>query len=723
MRRVVAAATATLIVAMGLASLAALRWGVMDIRGAPARRNVAKSRVLARALWRILTGLTVVLFAITRADSAAPASRGIAPRCRSRVARLPAGIASHRSKSPKALLALAVVVLGILAMVPALGAFTSQWINVTARVAQPPTVEKSVLADPPITQGNVDAITQASNGITGCLPADSQFPIEVATHTCVWWVLRITVTNSTGAEMHDVMVVDRFGAELGVGESLDYVPVEVVPIFHSRGRSSSGPAPFETQFRVVWCVTDGEPGAVDAISDDSCIDPVPPQPLLAGESEFVDLLVFTKLNPSGKQEYTCPGTYTMNSGASATWEQGSPGGPQGSDSTPSIVVTAVDDPPPTLTPTPTATATPTPTPTPTPAATPTPTPTSTATPTATPTRTPKPTRTPRPTATPTPTPTATPTPTPTPTATPTPTPTATATPMPTPTVTPEPRPWPGPRDWLAVLGTDGGLCTDPPGLDSVGDVSPASADIVGDEAHPSQYAYYDGVNLFLRMRLDGKPTSKGGFRDLVWGALIDVDGTLSSEPVNSYERLVVANGGTSFVEVQATTSPDDPFLPYDDIDDLGAAGLVTRLPLDTHARVVSRQTADPSLDGGDGRDYFLDIQFPFASLGVPAGTSLRLAFFTSSDGSRLDKDINATCGSLGNLLLATAPLAAGAAAPTSTATPTPALTPTSTPTPTPTVTPTPTDTPSPTPTPTDTPSPTPTPTPAPTAPAPEGAGG
>jgi hypothetical protein len=279
-------------------------------------------------------------------------------------------MAAHLPRPSKALLGTVIaIVLGILAMTPTLGAFTSQWVGITARVTQPPTVNKSVLPDPQITQDEVDTITQAYTGVTGCLAADTEFPIEVPAQTCVWWVLRITVTNSTGGDMHDVMVVDRFGAELGVNEFLDYVPVEAIPIFHSRGRSSSGLAPFETQFRVVWCVTDGEPGAVDPINDDTCIDPVPPQPLLPGESEFIDLLVFTKLNPSGKQEYTTPGTYTMNSGATVTWEQGAAGGPQGSDSTSPIAVTAVcsnpcSDPDPTPTPTPTPSPMPTPTPTP-----------------------------------------------------------------------------------------------------------------------------------------------------------------------------------------------------------------------------------------------------------------------------------------------------------------------------------------------------------------------
>ena len=231
--------------------------------------------------------------------------------------------------------------LGVLVTAPTLEANTSQWVDLTAHVSQPPTIQKVALADPPISQGEVDEITQATTGATGCLQADAEPPIEVPIETCVWWVLRIAVTNSTGGEMHDLMVVDRFGAELGVGEFLDYVPVEVVVVSHSRGQSGTGT--FDTQHRVVWCVTNGEPGPVDPINDETCVDPVPPDPLMPGESAFIDLLVFTRLNPSGRQEYTSTGTYTMNSGATATWEQGTAGGPQASDSTDSILVTAFEE--------------------------------------------------------------------------------------------------------------------------------------------------------------------------------------------------------------------------------------------------------------------------------------------------------------------------------------------------------------------------------------------
>ncbi len=239
-------------------------------------------------------------------------------------------------------------------------AFESHMINVQAHLAKPNVIEKRVLDDPVtnagtsgITQGEVDQIVNDINNSSditcteaSLVPASLNDPLTVPIEACVWWVLRITVSNTTGEEMHDVMVVDRFGAELGVGEFLDYVPVAVIPIYHTRGKPQTGLVDdgFTTQFRVLWCVTDGltVPQPLEPIKDENCVDPDPATPLLPGDSEFIDLLVFTKLNPAGKQEYTTPATYKMNSGATITWERGAAGGSQASDGTPSIAVTAVE---------------------------------------------------------------------------------------------------------------------------------------------------------------------------------------------------------------------------------------------------------------------------------------------------------------------------------------------------------------------------------------------
>jgi hypothetical protein len=243
-------------------------------------------------------------------------------------------------------------------------AFESHMINVQAHLVKANVIEKRVL-DNPVTNAGTSGITPEevdqivndinnSSGITcteASLVPDPQNPdpLVVPIETCVWWVLRITVSNTTGEEMHDVMVVDRFGAELDLGIFLTYVPVEVVPIYHTRGKPQTGLVEdgIFTQIRTVWCVTDDltAPGSLDPITDDTCVDPAPATPLLPGDSEFIDLLVFTELNPFGNQEYIIPATYTMNSGATITWERGAAGGSQASDGTPSIDITAVESSP------------------------------------------------------------------------------------------------------------------------------------------------------------------------------------------------------------------------------------------------------------------------------------------------------------------------------------------------------------------------------------------
>ena len=143
---------AALVVATGLGGLVASRSHIMDIRAALTEKKAIEGRVLRRPMWGVLRGVVTVLVAITSAaSSTAPGWCRVNVEIRSRAATLLEGMVSHRPKPLRALLAAAAVVLGILATVPTLGAFTSQWVNITARVTQPPTVSKTVLPDPPIT--------------------------------------------------------------------------------------------------------------------------------------------------------------------------------------------------------------------------------------------------------------------------------------------------------------------------------------------------------------------------------------------------------------------------------------------------------------------------------------------------------------------------------------------------------------------------------------------
>src|SRR5437870_4329251 len=61
-----------------------------------------------------------------------------------------------------------------------------------------------------------------------------------------------------------------------------------------------------------------------------------------------------------------------------------------------------------------------------------------------------------------------------------------------------------------------------PGGDPAGDESPSSADLVGDPSHPATYYAYDATYLYFRYRLDSDPTSKGGFVENIWSALMQV---------------------------------------------------------------------------------------------------------------------------------------------------------------------------------------------------------
>ena len=150
--------------------------------------------------------------------------------------------------------------------------------------------------------------------VTG--PADV-VPVE----TCVVWMVTIAVSNPHDYAMQNVVVKDHFGAELAVAVwNVDpgSTVVDVSWKIHTRPDGTE----FITQYRVTWDV------GVLAPSGDP------------GDSATLDLLVWTKLNPAGHQEYTTPGFYTLNSGATMKWLD--PDGHQFSSSTPSLELEAVE---------------------------------------------------------------------------------------------------------------------------------------------------------------------------------------------------------------------------------------------------------------------------------------------------------------------------------------------------------------------------------------------
>jgi hypothetical protein len=120
----------------------------------------------------------------------------------------------------------------------------------------------------------------------------------------VIWDFRISVYNGLGYTMEDATVWDRFGAE---------IEVDVNP----------------TVTHGTWDIkTKGKSDKVFLRWDIGDLD--------SGDSAILTMVISTDINPAGKQEYTSPGCYIMNSGAVLKFIN--PEGIQISAHTPSISV-------------------------------------------------------------------------------------------------------------------------------------------------------------------------------------------------------------------------------------------------------------------------------------------------------------------------------------------------------------------------------------------------
>ncbi len=202
-----------------------------------------------------------------------------------------------------------------------IGAFESFVLNISAHVERPPTIISTTVTANPlavITQQQVDTAYFAATGEKPdpnfhCLQAGTKHPILVPIQTCVFWVMRITVTNNFSTPISNVTVTDDFG-----GQPPRSVPVSVEIL--NDARDSSARQSFPTQYRILWCVT----GNLDRATE-QCTKAGDSRDLLApAATETLDMLVFTKLDPVGRQEYTSPCTgsvlcYELNARATATW--------------------------------------------------------------------------------------------------------------------------------------------------------------------------------------------------------------------------------------------------------------------------------------------------------------------------------------------------------------------------------------------------------------------
>lgn len=138
-------------------------------------------------------------------------------------------------------------------------------------------------------------------------------PDEVYTHTYYEWELQITVMNTGGSDALDVAVKDVLPAELKL---LDYTLTQGTLKAVKKGKGKMGSTHLNC-----WTVGTLEPG----------------------KEANLTILISTIKNPAGKQEFTSPGTYILNDGASASGLDELIGEMISAGPTPPIAVTAIGD--------------------------------------------------------------------------------------------------------------------------------------------------------------------------------------------------------------------------------------------------------------------------------------------------------------------------------------------------------------------------------------------
>lgn len=138
---------------------------------------------------------------------------------------------------------------------------------------------------------------------------DGDAVIEVGEKWC--FKLRITVTNNTSSTIEDVVVTDMFGAELEMVE----VSGDTVP-------SPDYLGPWPDKMKPVWTNPDPWPDVTILWAGKSrkahltwIVGDV--EPITVIWPSILTVTVCTDKNPVGEQEYTSPGCYCLNSGATA----------------------------------------------------------------------------------------------------------------------------------------------------------------------------------------------------------------------------------------------------------------------------------------------------------------------------------------------------------------------------------------------------------------------
>ncbi|MHA1562354.1 MAG: hypothetical protein ACTSPA_09545, partial [Promethearchaeota archaeon] len=119
------------------------------------------------------------------------------------------------------------------------------------------------------------------------LPVDSETndPLTIMAETETQWTLVLELTNPYDYTMTDVKITDNFGAEIEIDEQFPLTISHGTVSYTIKGKSD--------KVFLTWDIGDLDPG----------------------EKAKLYLLISTDLNPAGQQEYSSPGIFELNSGA------------------------------------------------------------------------------------------------------------------------------------------------------------------------------------------------------------------------------------------------------------------------------------------------------------------------------------------------------------------------------------------------------------------------
>jgi outer membrane protein OmpA-like peptidoglycan-associated protein len=161
-------------------------------------------------------------------------------------------------------------------------------------------------------------------------------------------------------------------------------------------------------------------------------------------------------------------------------------------------------------------------------------------------------------------------------------------------------------------------------------------EVVGSSTDAAVYIYTDGVDFFVRLRVDDDPSQGDTVRPFGWGLLIDTNNDFAAY---EYSLMVDGTGNPKSVVLSQNTTPGTTGDPGDK-----AETILNTTAVNTAAGGNLRITqADTSFNMTP--DFFLDYSVSLAAMqaaGFTLSTPLRVVAGTSSSGNSISVDVAGT---------------------------------------------------------------------------------